>query len=175
MSNRSIGFIGGGRITRIFLEGWTRAGKLPASITVSDPNTETLTKLKTRFPAITTTPDNAQAAGGEIVFLAVHPPVMAEVAPILEDLKKEYAGRMEVEFIDVWKNPDAGKAYGVEMIPTQIFYDAGGKELDRHTGFFGREDILAKWKELGVNLKPETGNPKPEGSQTSSGEKTENN
>jgi pyrroline-5-carboxylate reductase len=80
MSNRSIGFIGGGRITRIFLEGWTRAGKLPASITVSDPNTETLTKLKTRFPAITTTPDNAQAAGGEIVFLAVHPPVMAEVA-----------------------------------------------------------------------------------------------
>jgi thioredoxin 1 len=79
-----------------------------------------------------------------------------KMAPILEELKKDYAGRMEVEFIDVWKNPDAGKAYGVEMIPTQIFYDASGKELDRHTGFFGREDILAKWKELGVNLKPET-------------------
>jgi pyrroline-5-carboxylate reductase len=88
MSNRSIGFIGGGRITRIFLEGWTRAGKLPASITVSDPNTETLTKLKTRFLAITTTPDNAQAAGGEIVFLAVHPPVMAEVAAGIKDSVK---------------------------------------------------------------------------------------
>ena len=75
-----------------------------------------------------------------------------KMAPILEELKKEYAGRIEVEFIDVWKNPDAGKAYGVEMIPTQIFYDASGKELDRHTGFFGREDILAKWKELGVEL-----------------------
>jgi thioredoxin 1 len=75
-----------------------------------------------------------------------------KMAPILEELKKEYAGRMEVDFIDVWKNPDAGKAYGVEMIPTQIFYDASGKELDRHTGFFGREDILAKWKELGVEL-----------------------
>jgi thioredoxin 1 len=75
-----------------------------------------------------------------------------KMAPILEELKKEYAGRMEVEFIDVWKNPDAGKAYGVEMIPTQIFYDASGKELDRHTGFFGKEDILAKWKELGVEL-----------------------
>ena len=68
-----------------------------------------------------------------------------KMAPILEELKKDYAGRMEVEFIDVWKNPDAGKAYGVEMIPTQIFYDASGKELERHTGFFGREDILAKW------------------------------
>ena len=28
-----------------------------------------------------------------------------KMAPILEELKKEYAGRMEVEFIDVWKNP----------------------------------------------------------------------
>jgi len=87
-----------------------------------------------------------------------------KMAPILEELKKEYAGRMEVEFIDVWKNPDAGKAYGVEMIPTQIFYDASGKELDRHTGFFGREEILAKWKELGVEFKSEGRNPKAEGS-----------
>ena len=47
-----------------------------------------------------------------------------QMAPILEELKKEYAGRMDVHFIDVWKNPDAGKAYRVEMIPTQIFFDA---------------------------------------------------
>ena len=75
-----------------------------------------------------------------------------KMAPILEELKTEYAGRMEVEFIDVWKNPDAGKAYNIEMIPTQIFYDASGKELFRHTGFFGKEDILAEWKQLGVDL-----------------------
>jgi len=74
------------------------------------------------------------------------------MAPILEDLKKEYSGRLEVVFIDVWKNPKAGKQYGVEMIPTQIFYDAEGKERFRHVGFFGKEDILAKWKELGVDL-----------------------
>jgi thioredoxin 1 len=76
------------------------------------------------------------------------------MAPILEELKKEYAGRFDVEFIDVWENPDAGKQYGVEMIPTQIFYDASGKELFRHTGFFGKEDILGKWKELGVGMAP---------------------
>jgi len=74
------------------------------------------------------------------------------MAPILEELKKEYAGKMNVEFLDVWKNPDAGKQYGIEMIPTQIFFDANGKELFRHTGFFGREDILGKWKELGIDL-----------------------
>ena len=74
------------------------------------------------------------------------------MAPILEELKKEYAGKMKVEFIDVWQDEDAGKKYGVEMIPTQIFFDVNGKELFRHTGFFSKDDILAKWKQLGVNL-----------------------
>ena len=77
-----------------------------------------------------------------------------KMAPILEELKKEYAGKMEVEFIDVWQNPDAGTKYGIRLIPTQIFYDATGKELFRHEGFFGREDILGKWKELGVPVGP---------------------
>ncbi len=74
------------------------------------------------------------------------------MAPILEDLKSTYAGRMDVVFIDVGKNPDAGKTYGIRLIPTQIFYSPDGEELFRHEGFFGKEDILAKWQELGVDL-----------------------
>lgn len=82
------------------------------------------------------------------------------MAPILEELKKEYADRFITQFIDVWENPDTGKPYGIEMIPTQIFFDAEGKELFRHVGFFGKEDILGKWKELGVDVsgrKPSAG------------------
>ncbi len=75
------------------------------------------------------------------------------MAPVLKELKAEYAGKMAVEFIDVWKSPDAGKPYKIKLIPTQIFFDASGKELFRHEGFFGKEDILNKWKELGVDLK----------------------
>ncbi len=74
------------------------------------------------------------------------------MAPILEQLKKEYAGTFNVEFIDVWKNPDAGRKYGIRVIPTQIFFDAAGKERFRHEGFFSREGILSKWKELGVDI-----------------------
>ena len=74
------------------------------------------------------------------------------MAPILEELKKEYAGRMQVDFIDVWKDQSAGKKYGIEAIPTQIFFDASGKELFRHEGFMPKEDILAKCKELGFDL-----------------------
>ncbi len=82
--------------------------------------------------------------------------------PVLAELKTNYVGRLEVEFIDVWKNPEAGKPYQIKLIPTQIFYDAAGKELFRHEGFFSKKDILAKWKELGVELESETGKPKSE-------------
>ncbi len=74
------------------------------------------------------------------------------MAPILEELKVSLAGKIAVEFIDVWENEDAGKKYGIETIPTQIFYDAAGKELFRHVGFLSKEDVLAKWRELGVDL-----------------------
>ena len=74
------------------------------------------------------------------------------MAPILEELKTEYAAVLNVEFIDVWKNPDEAKKYKINIIPTQIFYDASGKELFRHEGFFAKEDILGKWKEFGVDL-----------------------
>ena len=47
------------------------------------------------------------------------------MAPILEDLKKTYAGKLDVEFIDVWKNSGAGEQYGIRVIPTQIFFCRG--------------------------------------------------
>ena len=75
------------------------------------------------------------------------------MAPILEELKTEYAGRFEVVFIDVWEDPSMSEEYGIKLIPTQIFFDASGKELFRHEGFFGKADILAKWKELGIDIK----------------------
>lgn len=75
-----------------------------------------------------------------------------EMAPILEDLKAGYAGRMDVHFLDVHQDSNLISMYKIRVIPTQIFYDAAGKELFRHEGFFSKEDILAKWQELGVDL-----------------------
>jgi antitoxin component of RelBE/YafQ-DinJ toxin-antitoxin module len=66
--NQSIGFIGGGRVARIFLEGWARAGKLPVRLVIADPNAATLARLKVRFPAIETTADLADAAAQDVVF-----------------------------------------------------------------------------------------------------------
>ena len=74
------------------------------------------------------------------------------MAPVLAQLRETYKGRLEVVFIDVWEDSTPAQAYGVSTIPTQIFFDAQGKERFRHEGFFSREEILAKWKELGVDL-----------------------
>jgi len=77
MTPHSIGFIGGGRVTRIFLSGWRHANALPAKIVVSDPNADTLAKLQAEFPSVEISPgDNRKAAVQSVVFLAVHPPVM---------------------------------------------------------------------------------------------------
>jgi thioredoxin 1 len=74
------------------------------------------------------------------------------MAPILEQLRSEYAGRLKVEFFDVREDPNVITEYDVMIIPTQILYDASGTELFRHEGFISKEDILAKFNELGVEL-----------------------
>ena len=72
--------------------------------------------------------------------------------PILDELRETFEGQMDVQFVDVRKDRSAASEHGIKIIPTQIFFDADGNELYRHQGFFGREDILAKWTELGYSF-----------------------
>jgi len=76
-----------------------------------------------------------------------------EMAPILEELKSEFAGIFQIQFMDIRKEPPLAEVYNIRVMPTQIFFDASGKELFRHEGFYSRQDILSKWKELGIELK----------------------
>ena len=72
------------------------------------------------------------------------------MAPILKELKEEYKGRADIEFIDVGENPEPAQKYGIRLIPTQIFFDTEGNEVWRHEGFLGKEDIAKKLAEMGV-------------------------
>jgi thioredoxin 1 len=74
------------------------------------------------------------------------------MTPILEELKKEYKGKLDVVFYDVWKDSAPAQKFKINYIPTQIFLDENGKELYRHVGFYSKEAILDKWKELGYDL-----------------------
>lgn len=75
-----------------------------------------------------------------------------QMMPILKELTESYHGQLRVQFIDVMQDNESAKKYKVRLIPLQIFFDKDGNELFRHEGFFAKEDILAKWKELGIEL-----------------------
>lgn len=73
-----------------------------------------------------------------------------KMAPILEELNRELTGKANVLFVDVWKDNAIGGRYGVQMIPTQVFFNAQGKEIKRHMGFMEKTDILKELKTLGM-------------------------
>ena len=75
-----------------------------------------------------------------------------KMAPILAELAVEQAGRLEVLVIDIREDQEAAAKYGIRLIPTQVFFDAAGKEVWRHEGFIDKAAILARWAELGVTL-----------------------
>ncbi len=72
------------------------------------------------------------------------------MAPIMEELEKEYKGKAAIIFIDVWVDPPQGRKFGIRTIPTQIFYDRDGKEVKRHEGFMDKKAIVAELEKLGV-------------------------
>lgn len=68
-----------------------------------------------------------------------------KMQPVMKSIETKYAGQIQVVFHDVWT--DEGKPfasqYGIQLIPTQIFVDAAGKEIMRHEGFFPEGEIDA--------------------------------
>ena len=75
------------------------------------------------------------------------------MAPIIEELQKEYADRASIIFIDVWEHKEQARRFGIQLIPTQIFYDKKGKEVERHVGFMDKKSILDMLEKLGVSGK----------------------
>ena len=73
-----------------------------------------------------------------------------KMAPILEGLNRELKGKANVLFNDVWRDETLAKEYRIQMIPTQIFFNAKGKEVKRHLGFMGKTDIMKELKALGM-------------------------
>jgi pyrroline-5-carboxylate reductase len=97
----SIGFIGGGRVTRIMLQAWSNRNTAYEVLRVFDPNADALAKLSDQFPKVLTYPSLHQdILSSDIIFLAVHPPVMPE---ILSQVKGKLApGTILVSLAPKW-------------------------------------------------------------------------
>lgn len=79
MNKVSISFIGGGRITRIMLQAFKNKHIDFTNVVICDINPEILSDLKHQFPEIKTTDSISIAASRDIVFLALHPPVIMDI------------------------------------------------------------------------------------------------
>lgn len=84
MNPRTVGFVGAGRVTRLLLAGLRRQGALPAGVAVSDPDPATVERLRATVPEIEVASTD-RLAGRDIVFLAVHPPVIGDVSGAIEN------------------------------------------------------------------------------------------
>jgi pyrroline-5-carboxylate reductase len=81
---KTIGFIGGGRITKIFLQAFKNVNVAFNKVVVFDVNEGALDSLKTKFPQISISGNLKDVLNSELIILAVHPPVTIET---LEKLK----------------------------------------------------------------------------------------
>jgi len=73
-----------------------------------------------------------------------------QMRPVMEKLRTNYKGKLEVVFVDVRKDKKNGRRFGVAMIPTQVFLDQDGKEFHRHIGFLGYDEIVPVLKKAGI-------------------------
>jgi len=73
-----------------------------------------------------------------------------QMKPVMEKLRTNYRGKLEVLFIDVRKDHENARRFGVTMIPTQVFLDKNGKEFHRHMGYYGYEEIAPVMKKAGL-------------------------
>jgi thioredoxin 1 len=70
--------------------------------------------------------------------------------PVMEKLRANYNGKLEVLFIDVRNDKENPRRFGVTVIPTQVFLDKNGKEFHRHIGYYGYEEIEPVLKKAGL-------------------------
>jgi len=71
-----------------------------------------------------------------------------DMAKIMAELTTTHSDQVEFRMVYVDKDKPLFEQYKIMLIPTQVFLDASGKEVDRHIGALTKDDVLKKLKEL---------------------------
>jgi thiol-disulfide isomerase/thioredoxin len=72
------------------------------------------------------------------------------MAPILKTLESRYEHKANILFVHVREQQVLGARYGIEGIPSQVFFDKDGREVFRHVGFYPADQIERQLAEMGV-------------------------
>lgn len=69
------------------------------------------------------------------------------IAPIVEQLSTEYAGKVKIGKVNVDENRDLAQQFGVMSIPTLILFK-NGQKVDQVIGFTGKADLEKKFEAI---------------------------
>jgi pyrroline-5-carboxylate reductase len=155
---KTLGFIGGGRITRILLNGFKNAKVSFDKIYVYDTNETTLSALKSDYPEITASnSDSSAAASSGWVFIALHPPVLMEVLNAIKNYIRKDAlvvsfapritlDKMQTVLLEVRNlgrmNPNAGTYVNKGYNPVCFVKDADKIEIKRFIEVFEKLGLV---------------------------------
>jgi len=71
------------------------------------------------------------------------------LAPVLEEVATEQAGRVKVAKVNVDLNPGLAQRFGIQSIPT-VLYFASGELRDQTVGVASKRTILSRLEKLTV-------------------------
>jgi pyrroline-5-carboxylate reductase len=149
---QTLGFIGGGRITKIFLQGFKNKNASFGSIMVFDTNVDVTTGLQKLYPHIHISKTAEEASNQEVVFVAIHPPVIMEMlVKISSHIKKDaivisLAPKISIEKIK--SVIPTGEI--VRMIPNATSYINEGYNPVCFSGDFAKEEKTSVLETLGL-------------------------
>ena len=69
------------------------------------------------------------------------------ITPIIEEISKEYAGRILAAKVDVDSNPGISSKLGIRNIPTVMFYK-NGEMVDKQVGAVPKSNFISKLEPL---------------------------
>ncbi|HNW75016.1 MAG TPA: NAD(P)-binding domain-containing protein [Bacteroidales bacterium] len=147
---KTIGFIGGGRITRIFLQAFRNRGCIPEKVVVFDISNDVLISLQNKYPTVETA-TLEQVANQDIVFIALHPPVIMDTLDrVKSNIKQDscvisLAPKITIDKISAKLN---GHGSIARLIPNATSYINKGYNPVCFSSNFNRQDEIMEMLEL---------------------------
>lgn len=154
METKTMGFIGGGRVTRIILEAFSNRNFDLSLVSVYDINTEVSGALKGQYPAIHVIDSVETAAKQDVVVIALHPPAIMETLEQIREIISEetlvlsLAPKFSIEKISLL----SGTNKIVRLIPNATSYINKGVNPVSFAGAFPdseKQAILEMLKMMG--------------------------
>jgi len=76
--------------------------------------------------------------------------VCREMAPVLEAAAGKLEGKANIISVDLDEHVLLGRYYQIRAMPTQVFFDKAGNQVERHVGKLTMEEISGKLAALGA-------------------------